>query len=154
VLSIGVFFSLMIIGLTAALPKAMTSGLTAQGVSSTLAGQIAHAPAVATLFAAFLGYNPMAQLLHSAAAAGVSSAQWAVITGKTFFPHLISDPFMHGLRIAFSASVVMCIIAAWTSWMRGGKYVHGDDDTKAFGAPSDPDADGDRAPKTEEWVPA
>ncbi len=152
VLSIGVFFSLMIIGLTAALPKAMISGLTAQGVSQTLAGQIAHAPAVATLFAAFLGYNPMASLLHSQAAAGVSAAHWAVITGKTFFPHLISGPFMHGLRIAFSASVVMCLIAAWTSWMRGGKYVHHDEDTKAFGAPVEDEPD--RAPKTEEWVPA
>jgi MFS family permease len=153
VLSIGVFFSLMIIGLTAALPKAMTSGLTAQGVSPALAGQVAHAPAVATLFAAFLGYNPMASLLKSRAAAGVSAAWWKVITGKTFFPHLISGPFMHGLRIAFTASVVMCIVAAWASWLRGARYVH-EEPTRAFGAPSDPDAPLDRTPEPEEWVPA
>jgi MFS family permease len=154
VLSIGVFFSLMIIGLTAATPKAMIAGLTAQGVSPALAARVAHAPAVATLFAAFLGYNPMASLLRSRAAAGVSAARWKVITGKAFFPHLISGPFMHGLRIAFTASVVMCLIAAWTSWMRGGKYVHEDEDTNAFGAPSEADADVERAPEPQEWVPA
>lgn len=65
-----------------------------------------------SLFAAFLGYNPMEKLLGSQGAAGVNDAQWRTLTGKTFFPHLIADPFMPGLRIALTASLVMCLVAA------------------------------------------
>ena len=159
VLSIGVFFSLMIVGLSASLPHTLSSGLEANGVPAATATKIAHLPPVGSLFAAFLGYNPMQTLLGSQAAAGVTSSQWATLTGKTFFPHLIADPFLKGLRIAFTASLVMCLIAAWASWMRGGKYVHeeeGERDTEvgAFGAPSGPDADPGGAPEPEEWVPA
>jgi hypothetical protein len=127
VISIGVFFSLMIVGLAATLPQTMTAGLIGNGVPAVTAARVAAAPPVGSLFAAFLGYNPMASLLGSPATAGVTSAQWGVITGKTFFPHLISGPFLHGLRIAFTASLVMCLVAAWASWMRGRRYVHDDE---------------------------
>jgi MFS family permease len=153
VLSIGLFFSLMIVGLSSTLPNSMSSQLQANGVGAVKAEQIAHAPAVGSLFAAFLGYNPMEKLLGSAHAAGVNAHQWATITSKTFFPHLISDPFLHGLRIAFTASLVMCLIAAAASWLRGGKYIH-DDTVGPFGAPEAPDAAPGDAPDTEEWVPA
>jgi hypothetical protein len=126
VLSIGVFFSLMIAGLSASLPHSMTTALQANGVTAAKAHQIASLPTVGSLFAAFLGYNPMQKLLGSARAAGVSQAQFAHITGKSFFPHLIANPFLTGLRIAFAASLVMCLIAAVASWLRGAKYVHGD----------------------------
>jgi MFS family permease len=145
VLSIGVFFSLMILGLSSSLPASMSSGLQANGVAPATAERIAHLPPVGSLFAAFLGYNPMEKLLGSQAAAGVSDAQWKTITGKEFFPHLIADPFMHGLRIALTASLVMCLIAAWASWMRGGKYVHEED---ADGPAPDP------VPQREERVTA
>jgi MFS family permease len=128
VVSIGVFFSLMIVGLAGTLPQTMAAGLTANGVSAVTAAHVAAAPPVGSLFAAFLGYNPMATLLGSPAAAGVTNAQWAVITGKTFFPHLIAGPFLHGLRIAFTASLIMSLVAAWASWMRGGRYVHNDEE--------------------------
>ena len=111
----------------------------------------------------------MQKLLGSAAAAHVSSAQFATITGKRFFPNLISGPFMKGLRITLWASLAMMLIAAWASWMRGAKYVHDDtagaptngttpheqDTVGAFGAPNGhgPGTD-DQAPGTEEWVPA
>jgi MFS family permease len=134
VLSIGVFFSLMIVGLSSTLPHTMSSGLEANGVPAATAQRIASLPPVGSLFAAFLGYNPMKNLLGSASAAGVSNSQWANITGKTFFPHLISGPFMHGLRIAFTASLIMCLIAAWASWMRGTKYVHVEDEPTVEGA--------------------
>ena len=79
----------------------------------------------------------------------------ANVTGTEFFPHLISEPFKDGLVIAFSAAMVMCLIAAAASWMRGGKYVHGqDDDTGPFGVPLEPDAALASAPEPEEWVPA
>src|SRR3954447_18449896 len=124
VLSIGVFFSLMILGLSSSLPASMSAGLRANGVAPATAERIAHLPPVGSLFAAFLGYNPMQNLLGSQSAAGVNDAQWHALTGKTFFPHLIAGPFMHGLRIAFTASLLMCVIAASASWLQGGKYRH------------------------------
>jgi MFS family permease len=149
VLSIGVFFSLMIVGLASTLPHSMAASLQANGVAPARAHQIANLPPVGSLFAAFLGYNPMKQLLGSPQQAGISQAQFSHVTGKTFFPHLIAGPFMTGLRIAFTASLIMCLIAAAASWMRGKKYVHRDD-VEAFGASSDDEA----APVPEEWVPA
>jgi MFS family permease len=158
VLSIGVFFSLMIVGLSATLPHTMSSALIANGVPAARAHRIAGLPPVGSLFAAFLGYNPMKKLLGSAHAAGVSNAQWAHITGKTFFPHLIANPFLHGLRIAFTASLAMCLVAAAASWLRGGKYVRveggAEPQVGPFGAPLEEGARGDEAPEPEEWVPA
>ncbi len=124
VLSIGLFFSLMVLGLSASLPHTMSASLQANGVAPVTAARVAKLPPVGSLFSAFLGYNPMEKLLGSAAQAHVTSAQWAVITGKKFFPNLISGPFMKGLRITLTASFVMMLVAAWASWMRGAKYVH------------------------------
>ncbi|HYX43688.1 MAG TPA: MFS transporter, partial [Acidimicrobiales bacterium] len=156
VLSIGIFFSLMIVGLSATLPRTMTAGLEANGVAPATAETVAHLPPVGSLFAAFLGYNPMEKLLGSPAQAGVDAAHWKTLTGKTFFPHLIADPFMKGLRIAFTASLLMCLVAAWASWLRGAKYVHREegDDTLAFGAPADAEAAAGESPEPESWVPA
>jgi MFS family permease len=169
VLSIGLFFTLMVLGLAASLPHTMSAGLQANGVPAATATQVAKLPPVGSLFSAFLGYNPMQKLLGSAAAAHVSTAQFATITGKRFFPNLISGPFMKGLRITLWASFAMMLIAAWASWMRGAKYVHDDDagaptngatagDQKAVGAFGAPNGDGpgtdDQSPGTEEWVPA
>jgi MFS family permease len=125
VLSIGVFFSLMIAGLAGTLPKTLTSGLTAQGVPAGIAHQIGALPPVGSLFAAFLGYNPVHELL---APTGVLSHlpahNVAVLTGKKFFPELISQPFHHGLVIVFSMAIVVLVIAAVASAFRGGRYVH------------------------------
>jgi MFS family permease len=162
VLSVGVFFSLLIVGLSATLPHSMATALQAHGVPPAKAHQIASLPPVGSLFAAFLGYNPMQKLLGSASKAGVSSAQFHAITSKTFFPHLIANPFMQGLRIAFIASLIMCLIAGAASWLRGGRYVaagseHGSgpgDRVGPFGAPLEEGMHGDEAPEPEEWVPA
>ncbi len=127
VLSIGVFFSLMIAGLAATLPKTLTSGLTAQGVPGPIAHHIGSLPPVGSLFAAFLGYNPVHSLL---APTGVlrhlPAHNVAVLTGRTFFPELISQPFHHGLVIVFSMAIAVLVIAAAASALRGGKYVHED----------------------------
>ncbi len=122
VLSIGIFFSLMILGLTESLPSAMHAALVAKAVPDAVASQAASAPAVASLFAAFLGYNPMGELIPAATLAGLPAA--AEITGKTFFPHLIAAPFMHGLVFAFSFSMILNLLAAASSWLAGGKFVH------------------------------
>src|SRR5438270_231564 len=97
VLSVGVFFTLMIIGLSSTLPAAVSSGLEAQGVAGPLAQHAAHLPPVSILFAAFLGYNPIAHLLGGHAIASMHASTQAVLTGRSFFPHLISGPFQTGL---------------------------------------------------------
>lgn len=124
VLSIGIFFSLMIVGLTNALPTSMFKGLSAHGVSVTQAHAIANLPPVGSLFSTFLGFNPLKSLLGSQATAHVSNAQWAVLTGKHFFPSLILAPFHHGLIIVFSVAVILSLIGAVFSAMRGKRYVH------------------------------
>jgi EmrB/QacA subfamily drug resistance transporter len=117
-LSIGLFFTIMVVGLAASLPSALTHGLTAQGVPAAPAGRIAHLPPVSILFAAFLGYNPMKSLLGPTLAK-LSPAHQAVLTGHGFFSHLIAGPFHDGLTIVFTFALVMCLVAAAASWMRG-----------------------------------
>ena len=119
VLSIGIFFSLMIVGLSAHLPAALGHGLISQGVPGSTAARVAALPAVATLFAAFLGVNPMRQLLGPGVLHQVGIAHAQVITGKSFFPSLISGPFHSGLEVAFAASAVLCGLAAGFSWWAG-----------------------------------
>jgi len=127
VLSIGVFFSLMIVGLAHTLPQAMSTQLEAQHVPPAVAQQVASAPPVGSLFAAFLGYNPMGTLLPHQTLASLPVHSASIITGKTFFPHLISGPFMHGLTIAFTFSLILYLLAAIASWLRGKKYIHQED---------------------------
>jgi len=124
VLSIGLFFSFMIAGLAATLPGAMRSALVAQGVPAGAAARAAALPPVGSLFAAFLGFNPMRTLLGPQLLGALPPAKAAYLTGTTFFPRLIAGPFLRGLRIAFTSSLVMCLVAAAASWLRGGRYVH------------------------------
>ena len=130
VLSIGIFFSLMIVGLSAHLPAALQSGLAAHGLPLAQARSIAHLPPVASLFAAFLGYNPVAQLLgphlHQ-----LTASQAAALTSRSFFPRLISGPFSSALSVAFTFAFIACLIAAGASWLRGGKYHYRDDESSS-----------------------
>jgi MFS family permease len=122
VLSIGIFFTLMIFGLSSSLPAAMTAGLKAHGVAAATAAGVAHLPPVSILFAAFLGYNPIQHLVGAHALSALSPANRAALVGHSFFPHLISPPFRDGLHAAFAFAIVACLIAAAASLMRGGKY--------------------------------
>jgi MFS family permease len=126
VLSIGIFFTLMIIGLASTLPETMSAGLQAHGVPAAKAHQVATLPPVSILFAAFLGYNPIAHLLGPHVVAGLSAHDQAVLTGHSFFPTLISAPFRHGLHAAFLFAIVACLIAAAASLLRGGRMIHDD----------------------------
>jgi EmrB/QacA subfamily drug resistance transporter len=130
VLSIGIFFSLMILGLASTLSGALSHGLTAQGVSAADAARVSHLPPVATLFASLLGFNPIQQLLGPSVH-HLSAAHQQFLTGRSFFPNLISGPFHHGLEVAFIFSVFACLIAGWASWLRGGKYHYEDGDESA-----------------------
>jgi MFS family permease len=117
-LSIGIFFSLMIAGLSSTLPSTMYAGLTAHGVSTSVAHQVANLPPVGSLFAAFLGYNPMTTLLGPSLHT-LSASQAAYLSGQTFFPNLISNPFIVGMHITFAFSVIMMLVGATASWLRG-----------------------------------
>jgi MFS family permease len=125
VLSIGVFFSLMIAGLASTLPATLTRGLTAQGVPAAIAHQIANLPPVGSLFAAFLGYNPVKTLLGpTGVLAHLPASNVATLTGKRFFPELISQPFHHGLIIVFTTAMALLALAAGVSALRGARFVH------------------------------
>jgi MFS family permease len=118
VLSIGIFFSLMVTGLASSLPHTMYAGLTAQGVPAASAATISHLPPIGVLFAAFLGYNPMQQLLGPVLA-HMSPAHAAYIAGREFFPDLITSPFHNGLDVAFAFAIAACLIAAVASALTG-----------------------------------
>jgi hypothetical protein len=123
VLSIGIFFTLIILGLASSLPAALNHGLTAQGVPAADAARLAALPPVSIMFAALLGYNPIQMLLGSALDK-LPASHAAYLTGHTFFPSLISAPFQQGLDIAFDFAIAACLIAALASLLRGRRYVH------------------------------
>jgi hypothetical protein len=118
VLSIGIFFSLMVVGLSSKLPATLFSGLTAQGVPASAAAPLSHLPPIGVLFASFLGYNPMQQLLgpilHQ-----LNPAHVAYLIGREFFPHLITGPFHDGLGVAFGFAIAACVIGAIASALTG-----------------------------------
>nr|WP_230982263.1 MFS transporter [Mycolicibacterium holsaticum] len=121
-LSIGIFFSLMIIGLANTLPSALSTGLQDQGVSAPVANEVANLPPVGSLFAAFLGYNPVAELLEPYHALQQPGVNAEVLTGQTFFPHLITEPFHSGLVVVFVAAAAMMVIGLIASLFNPGRY--------------------------------
>ncbi len=127
-LSIGIFFSLMIAGLASTLPRTMSAGLRARGVPAPVAAHVASLPPVSTLFSALLGYNPMRNLLTpSGVLKKLPRSDASVLTGKQFFPNLISGPFHHGLIIVFSAAIALSVAGALISLLRGRQFYWDED---------------------------
>ncbi|MCF8565445.1 MFS transporter [Alicyclobacillus tolerans] len=127
-LSMGMFFSIMIAGLARKLPGAMMTGLTQHGVPVPDAVRISHLPPMASLFAALLGYNPLGNLLQQFGVLGkIPAAQAKVLTGRHFFPSLIGEPFHHGLALALVISTIMLLVAALFSILRGRAFIQNDD---------------------------
>jgi MFS family permease len=130
VLSIGIFFSLIIVGLSSTLPGALYHGLSSHGVPAAYALKVSHLPPVGSLFAAFLGYNPMgttlAPIIHT-----LPHHTAAFLTGHRFFPQLVSHPFATGIHEAFWFAAGCCLVAAVASWMRGGKYYYTEPEVQA-----------------------
>jgi hypothetical protein len=124
VVSIGIFFSLMIVGLASSLPQNLYHGLTEHGVPVAAAQRAAHLPPVSTLFAAFLGYDPVQHLIGTGVLSHLPAQQQAILTGRSFFPGLITAPFKAGLDAAFDFAILASLVAAGASWMRGGRYVY------------------------------
>jgi EmrB/QacA subfamily drug resistance transporter len=134
--SIGVFFSIITAGLAASLPATLFKGLTQASVPAAVANKIAHLPPTSALFAAFLGYNPMATLLPANVLHTLPVANQENLLGKSFFPHLISPPFMGGLHGVFYLSAAMCLVAAIASLLRGKRYVYEQEKSNGAGASS------------------
>jgi MFS family permease len=124
VLSIGIFFTLMILGLSSSLPSALAQGLVAHGVPRAAATRVSRLPPVSVLFAAFLGYSPIKHLLGASVLGHLAAGVARALTSRSFFPHLIITPFQSGLHEAFDFAIVACLVAAGASWLRGGKYVY------------------------------
>jgi MFS family permease len=125
VLSIGIFFTLLIVGLSGSLSTSLYHGLVAHGVSSSTAAQAAHLPPVSTLFAAFLGYNPVQHLIGPGVLSHLSTTQQSALAGHSFFPELIAAPFRNGLHAALDFAILASLLAAAASWSRGGHDVNG-----------------------------
>ena len=124
VLSIGIFFSIVTLGLAASLPGDLYHGLVAQGVPVAQAQKLSHLPPIGSLFAAFLGFNPIQTEVPHHVLANLGPTRAAYLTGRSFFPKLISPSFENGLHLAFDFAAATSFIAAVASWLRGGKYVH------------------------------
>jgi len=124
VLSIGIFFSLMIVGLASTLSSSLLHGLTAAGVPRSQALQASELPPISSIFAAFLGTNPMQHLLGTSVLAHLAPGKAALLTSRSYFPGLISSAFRSGLHAAFDFSIIAAVVAAGASWLRGGKYVY------------------------------
>ena len=123
-LSVGVFFSLLIAGLAGNLPTTLTAGLERQGVNSAVAQHLGTLPPVSSLFASLLGVNPLRHLLvENHALSGLSPQAQQVITGREFFPDLISQPFHDGLVVVFATAAVFAGMAAVASLLRGPRTV-------------------------------
>jgi EmrB/QacA subfamily drug resistance transporter len=124
VLSIGVFFTVIVLGLASSLPDAMFSGLTAQGVDPSKAHELANLPPIGSLFSAFLGINPTEQLLGPDTLNSLDPSKAHFLTGHSFFPNLIAGPFGDGLHLAFYFAAIACALGAVLSWLRGKDSPH------------------------------
>lgn len=134
VLSIGIFFSMLILGLSSSLPAVLRGGLLAHGVPADAAARISDLPPVSTLFASLLGYNPMQTLLGPQVLAQVGPQQAEFLTGRTFFPSLITGPFGDGLTFALVFAALCCVVAALASLLRGGKYAYQEPEARMVAA--------------------
>jgi MFS family permease len=135
-LSIGIFFTMMIAGLAQTLPRTLTAGLQAHGVPQAVAAGIGNQPPVGSLFAAFLGYNPIGTALGAVPASAIKGADLGTLTSKEFFPQLISGPFHHGLVIVFAVAIAMSLVGAAASLFRGPRYIHTEPDGTPLPEPS------------------
>ena len=124
VISMTLFFSLVTVGLATSLPTTLTGGLIQAGLPAAIAQPVGQLPPIAALFAAFLGYNPMQNLLPPGVLHSLPAAAQSTLLGHSFFPNLISSPFMDGMRLAFYLAAAVCFIGALASLARSKQVAH------------------------------
>jgi EmrB/QacA subfamily drug resistance transporter len=125
-LSMALYFTIMIMGLSRHLPEVLGRALIGAGVPTDVAQQVAGMPPTSALFAAFLGYNPMESLMPASAMSALPQATQQTLTGTTFFPEAIAPAVMSSLHLAFYVSAGLSLVAAVISFFRGGRYVYGE----------------------------
>jgi MFS family permease len=130
-LSMGLFFTLLVLGLNAKVPSAMYRGLMSHGVPAAMASRLGHVPPLGYLFAAFLGLNPLKSLLGTKLLGHLTPANRAALLGRSFFPQLIGGPFKNALVYVLLFAIAMSLVAALASALRGEKFVHEDDESRA-----------------------
>jgi hypothetical protein len=126
----------LIIGVAGSLPGRLASSLMRAGVPQATAAHAAAAPPVSSLFAAFLGYDPVTTVLGKDAAT-LTPAVHARVTDTHFFPQAIATPFMNGIVVVFSLAATMCLLAGIASWFRGERYVADENDPETLPELSD-----------------
>jgi MFS family permease len=125
VLSMGLFFTIVTLGLADRLPTHLYAGLVHAGVDPKAAHLVANEPPIGSLFSAFLGFNPIQELLGpTGALAKLTPKQLAYVTGRSFFPKLIEQPFAYGMHLAFTFAAIATLIAIIASAFRGRRYLH------------------------------
>jgi hypothetical protein len=135
----GLFFTIVTLGLASGLPSHMYNGLVGAGVDPSAAHRVANQPPIGSLFSAFLGYNPIQQLLGpTGALQQLPAHQAAYITGRSFFPSLIEQPFANGLHLAFDFAAAATGIALIASALMGRRYVHVDEPVQTLSGPEIP----------------
>jgi hypothetical protein len=131
-ISIALFFGIIISVLSSQLPASFASSLSSAGAPQ-LASVFAEIPPTSALFAAFLGYNPVASILQQLPSQLVSSipqSTVAILQSKTWFPNAVAPAFMISLRTAFYVASALAIIAAIASAMRGAPLIYEIHDVK------------------------
>ncbi len=124
VFSIGIYFTLIIVGISVSLHTDLVAGLVHQGVPLADATRASHLPAVSTLFASLLGYNPIEHLLGPHVLGHLAPAAHATVVSRGFFPSIISGAFHNGLRMVCDFSIICCLGGAAASVLRGGKFIY------------------------------
>ncbi|MFZ0005705.1 MAG: MFS transporter [Methanoregula sp.] len=126
VISMALFFTIVIVSLTQLFPPELATSLTSAGAAG-LIGPMSSIPPTGALFAAFLGYNPVHTILVTlpqTVVAAISPATIATLTGTTWFPTTLAYAFMPSVRISFYIGALLSVIAAALSAMTGSRFVH------------------------------
>ena len=160
-LSLVLFFTIVIGGLATGLAGSVSSALAGLGVGAPdgpILANLAQANPTDSLFAAFLGYNPIGTLLAFASTVpGWDSSQITPaiadqLTATGFFPNAIAPAFIAGLRGAFLFAGAITLVGAGISYLRGARYLHEDQEPwvgsaarpSRAGAVADPPESADR----------
>ncbi|AVQ97456.1 MFS transporter [Ethanoligenens harbinense] len=130
-LSMTLYFTILLLGMVHQLPPVLEQGMAAQGVPAAAAARISQLPPTVALFSAFLGYNPMSNLVPASILSALPAASRATLLGTRFFPLTIAPAVMSSLRLAFYMSAAMSVVAAVASFLRGGRYVYGENENRA-----------------------
>jgi MFS family permease len=121
-ISLGIFFTIVIFGLTNTLPAALYSSLVGAGVPTALAKSVSSIPPTGALFAAFLGYDPVDTILGGLppqVSSSIPPQAISTIEAKTWFPNTIAPPFMSSLHLTFYVGATLSVLAAVASALRG-----------------------------------